>query len=98
MARSTGPILAVGAVTMINASVFHDKPIDWRVPMATGLFAIGMYGMERVWPTGAVLFAWGSLLTVLLTRTDPNIPSPTESLWVWWNQGQGQGQKGVISL
>lgn len=87
MSRSTGPILAMGAITMANSSVFHDNPVNWRIPLATGLLAIGDALLERAWPTGAVIIAWTGLLTVILTRTDSNTPSPVESLMAWWGKG-----------
>lgn len=89
MSRTTGPILAVGAVTIVNGTVFHAQPMDWRVPIATGLAAVGFSLAERVWPEGAVILAWTSIVTVLLTRTNPNVPSPTESALSWWNATQG---------
>ncbi len=87
MSKTTGLVLAMGATTMVNQSVFHGNPVDWRVPAATGLAAIGFDLAERVWPQGAVLLAWTAFLTVLLTRTNPKIPSPTESALAWWNNG-----------
>lgn len=87
MSQTTGPILAVGAITIVNRSVFHAQPMDWRVPVATGLAAIGFSLAERVWPQGAEILAWTALLTVLITRTDPKVPSPAESAVAWWDQG-----------
>jgi hypothetical protein len=90
MSETLGPILALGTITVVNQSVFNDKPIDWRVPIATGLAAIGFGLAERVWPEGAVILAWTALLTVLITRTDPNVPSPTESAIAWFDKtGKG---------
>lgn len=87
MARSTGPILAMGAVTLANESIIHGQPVDWRVPVATGLTAAAAALMEKAWPQGVVIIAWTGLLTVLLTRTSPKVPSPTESLVAWWQEG-----------
>ena len=86
MSKTTGVILATGAVTVVNATVFHDEPMDWRVPIATGLAAIGFSLAERVWPKGVVVLAWTSFVTVLLTRTQPGVPSPTESALEWWRK------------
>lgn len=85
MSKTLGPVLAMGALTMVNQSVIHDEPFDWRVPIATGLAGIGFGLVERVWPEGAVLLAWTALITVLLTRTSPEIPSPTESIVDWFD-------------
>lgn len=87
MATTTGPILATGAITVVNNTIFHGKPMDWRVPAATGLAAIGFSLFERVWPIGAEMLAYTVLITVLLTRTTSNVPSPAESALAWWNQG-----------
>jgi hypothetical protein len=89
MGATTGPILATGLITVANETVFHGQPMDWRVPAATGLAALGFSLAERVWPEGAELLAWTVLLTVLLTRTKSNIPSPTESALSWWNSTAG---------
>lgn len=85
MSKTLGPVLAMGTLTMVNQSVIHDEPFDWRVPIATGLAGIGFGLVERVWPEGAVLLAWTALITVLLTRTSPEIPSPTESIVDWFD-------------
>ena len=90
MSQTTGIILVTGAVTVANASVFHDRPVDWRVPVATGLAALAFSGAERIYPQGAVLLAWTGLVVVLMTRTDPRTPSPTESALNWWNNGGKQ--------
>lgn len=86
MSKSTGPILATGAATLINQSVFNGKPVDWRVPVATGLAAIGFAIVERAAPTVAVILAWTTFLAVMLTRIQPGVPSPTESAILWWNR------------
>jgi len=91
MSQTTGIILATGAVTVANTTVFHDKPMDWRVPVATGLASIGFSLAERVWPKGAQILAWTVLTTVLITRTQANVPSPVESALSWWNKAGGTG-------
>jgi hypothetical protein len=87
MSRTIGPILATGAVTVINRTVFNGQPMDWRVPIATGLAAVGFSLVERVAPEIAVVLAWTTFLTVILTRLDPNVPSPVESANAWWKKG-----------
>lgn len=86
MSKTTGPILATGALTIVNQTIFHGKAMDWRVPLATGLAAVGFSLAERVWEEGTEILAWTVLITVLLTRTDPSIPSPTESALAWWDK------------
>jgi hypothetical protein len=87
MSQTLGPILATGALTVANTTVFHDRPMDWRVPIATGLAAIGFSLVERAAPQLAVALAWTTFLTVMLTRTQPSVPSPVESALEWWKKG-----------
>lgn len=85
MAATTGPILAVGAVTLINQSIFHNQPIDWRIPIATGISA-GVFSLfEKAEPKAATLLAWTVLVTILITRVNPSVPSPTETALNFWN-------------
>lgn len=86
MAESTGPILAVGVITLANRSVFHDKPVDWKVPVATGLAAVLFAGAERAIGRAAVGLAYAALLTVVFVRVDPKVPSPAESALAWFNE------------
>jgi hypothetical protein len=58
VSRTTGPILATGLVTIANQTVFHSEPMDWRVPIATGLAAVGFSLAERAAPELAVILAW----------------------------------------
>lgn len=87
MSRTIGPILATGAATIANQTVFHGQPMDWRVPIATGLAAIGFSLAEKVSPDLAVILAWTAFATVMLTRTNPSVPSPVESAVDWWKKG-----------
>lgn len=88
MSKTTGPVIAAGAITITNRVVFSGQPMDWRVPIATGLTAIGFNLAERVWPTGAQILAWTALTTMILTRTDPRTPSPAENALAWWQKGK----------
>lgn len=89
VSATTGPVLALGGITVVNQTVFHGQPMDWRVPIATGLAAVGFSLAERAWPQGAEILAWTALVTVLITRTNPGVPSPVESAVSWWNQTGG---------
>lgn len=91
MSKTTGVVLAMGGITIVNQTVFHDKPMNWRIPVATGLAAMGFSAAERVWPQGVQILAWTGLLTILLTRTDPGVPSPVESALDWWNKNSSSG-------
>lgn len=90
VSKTTGPVLAIGGLTIVNQTVFNGQPMDWRVPIATGLAAVGFSLAERAWPQGAEILAWTALLTVLITRTNPKVPSPAESALSWWNQSGGK--------
>lgn len=91
MSATTGPVLAIGAITMANRSLLHDKPVDWRIPVATGLAAVLFSGAERVWADGARMLAYTALVAVCLSRIDPDVPSPVESALQWWQHGAGGG-------
>ena len=88
MSASTGPVLAIGAITMLNQSVFNDQPVDLRVPVATAIAAGLLSLAERaVGPAVASGVAYVALVTVLFTRIQPNVPSPTESALRWYQGG-----------
>lgn len=87
MARTTGPILALGGITLANKTIMHGQPMDWRIVIATGLTAGAFALAEKGWEEGAVGIAWLALVTVLFVRIDPNVPSPVESAEHFWRQG-----------
>jgi hypothetical protein len=89
MADSTGPILAVGAITMVNQSVLNGRPVNWRIPIGTGVAAVALALTERLSRNFAVGIAYIALITILFARVDPTIPSPAESALRWWNQTKG---------
>jgi hypothetical protein len=85
MADTTGPILAIGAITVANNVIVNNKPIDWRVPIATGI-AAGMFALaEKAWRDGAVMLAYVGLVTILFVRVDPKTPAPVEAFNKWYN-------------
>jgi hypothetical protein len=83
MAKSTGPILAIGAITIGNATIVHGKPFDWWQPVAVGITAVIMAGAEKVAPTMTVALAYLALLAVTFVRLQPGVPSPAESFTSW---------------
>lgn len=85
MARSTGPILAVGAVTVVNRTIVHGRPMEWRVVIATGIAAGVLALIEKGWERGAVALSYLALITVLFVRLHPSESAPVESLLEWWN-------------
>jgi hypothetical protein len=82
MARSTGPILAVGAVTLANQSLLakNPQPIDFRIPVATAIAAGGLALLERLSEGLAVGIAYIALVAVLFARLDPKAGAPAENL------------------
>lgn len=94
MSKSTGPVLAIGAITVANAVVLHNQPFDWRVPIATGL-AAGMFALaEKAWAPGAVGLAWLALVTTLFVPLDSRAPAPVVSADQWWKAGAGTATTG----
>lgn len=93
MARTTGVVLAIGAVTIANRVIFNDQEMDWRIAVGTGLTAITFAGLEKVNEQAALGLAYVALVAILLTRIDPKVPSPTESALKWWNTPAGASAK-----
>jgi hypothetical protein len=87
--KTTGPVIAIGAITMGNQVLLQEKPVDWRIPIATAI-AAGFFALaERISEKGAVTFAYGALVTVLFVRLDPKTPAPVESLNRWMQRKGG---------
>lgn len=87
MSATTGPILAIGAITVTNSVIFNDREMDWRPVVATGLAVAMFAGAEKVWADGAKMLAYTALVAVCLSRIQPDVPSPVESALKWWNSG-----------
>lgn len=88
MAKSTGPILAIGAITVANQTLLNGQPLDWRVPVATGLAAAVFALVEKGSEELAVGLAYVALATLLFSRTNPKVPSPAETMLKWWEGGK----------
>lgn len=86
MAASTGPVLAIGALTLANRVVFNDQPMDWKVPIGTAIAAVLFSGAERIAPGPAVGLAYLALVAVVFVRVDPAVPAPAESALKWFNE------------
>lgn len=66
MAKSTGPILAVGGITFVNDWIGNGQSPDFKILLATGI-AAGMLGLfEKANQPLAVGIAWIALVTSLL--------------------------------
>lgn len=88
MAGSTGPILAIGAITVANQSLVNSNPIDWRVPIGAGLAALAFGALESAAPSYSGIItkvAWIAVVTALFARTKAGVPSPMESFANWYN-------------
>lgn len=86
MAATTGPVLAMGAITLANQVLFNSRPIDWRIPIATGFTAIGFALLEKASAPLAQGVAWLALVAVLFVRLQPDVKAPAESAVEWFNQ------------
>lgn len=85
MAKTTGIILTIGGITLANKVIVNGEPVDWRIPIATGL-AAGAFALgEKLWEPGAVGLAYLALVTVLFVRVDPQSPTPVENFNKWYN-------------
>lgn len=90
MAKSTGPVLAIGAVTVANRVIFNERPMEWRIPIATGIASMLFSLMERGWEKGAISLAWLALISSMFLRVNGD-RSPIENAADWWNRGPHQG-------
>ncbi len=83
MARSTGPMLATGAITWANQTLLGpsadlDLTKTARIAVATGL-GVGILSLvEKASPELAAGIAWTMVVTVLLVRIDGKTPTPLE--------------------
>lgn len=82
--RSTGPILAIGAITLANMTILHNEPLDVRVPIATAAAALVFAGAEKIYAPGAVGVAYLALLTTLFVPLGGQ-PAPIQSAQQWWD-------------
>jgi hypothetical protein len=79
VAKSTGPMLAVGAITFGNGWILNHQSPNFRILLGTTVAAGGLALFEHVSEPLAVGIAWIALVTVLVTRIN-NKPSPAENL------------------
>jgi len=93
MAASTGPVLAIGAITLVNNVVLNNGPAGQqqqlpavRIAIATGIAALGLAFWENFMPRTATAVAWLALVTTLMVRIEPNTPAPLESLANWYGK------------
>ena len=88
MSRTTGPVLAIGGITLANELLLENQEMDWRIPIATGV-AAGLFALlEKAWPDGAVALAYTALVAVLITRLPGQKRAPVENLTAWLQKGK----------
>lgn len=85
MARSTGPILAVGAITFGRSFIIDGTEPEWRVLLGTAVAAGLFAGAEKMFPEAVPALAWLALATVVFVRLDPKRPAPAEALLSYMN-------------
>jgi hypothetical protein len=90
MAASTGIVLASGGITLANLFLFDSQPKadPWneaaKVFVATGVVAGTLAVLERPAPDLAVMMGWAIFFGMMITRLNPDVPSPTERFIDWW--------------
>lgn len=90
MSMSTGIVLATGAVQLGNIFVFNETEVSdpvnegAKVVVATGIVAGTLALVERGAPDLAVAMGWAIFVGMMLTRLNPEVPSPTERIIKWW--------------
>lgn len=72
--KTTGPILLTGAVTFVNKTIFAGQPVDWSIPIYTGVAAAIGALAETAFGDAAVAVAWLAVAAVLLST--PSIGNP----------------------
>jgi hypothetical protein len=83
VAQTTGIVLAVGAVTLVNEAVFapllgQAVAINWRIVPATAGLALALAALERIAPGFAMGLAWLSLFTAAVVPLG-NAPTPLQN-------------------
>lgn len=90
MSQSTGIVLATGALTLGNTFILSGQqpPDPWneaaKVIVATAIAAGTLAVIERPAPELAVAIGWAAFLAVTIIRVNPQVPSPSERLFQWW--------------
>lgn len=100
MGATTGPIIAAGAVTLVNHTILDPNapslptlpsasrdPVTVRIVIATAIAGAGLRLWEEFMPRTAAAVAWLALVSTLLVRIDPTRPSPLENLATWYGKG-----------
>jgi hypothetical protein len=73
MAQSTGIMLTVGTISFGNEWLQTGTP-NFRIPVATLLFAWFLDGVEHIYPRAAIGLASIALITVVITPLNGKSP------------------------
>lgn len=82
--RTTGIVLAVGAVTLGNEALFapllgESVQVNWKIVPATLGLALALGGLEHIAPDFAIGLAWLALITAVAVPFG-NAPTPLDNL------------------
>ena len=82
MADAATLIVATGGITIANDVIFNKQPMNWKVPIATGIGALIFAGAQSAVGEPAVLLAWLVLIGSLLYTPSGGKPFST-NLAAW---------------
>lgn len=84
MAKSTGPILAMGGIAWGNQVIVNNKPLELWQPVAVGITAGIFAGLEHIpgAQTVVVGVAWLALVTVLFVPLSGPAPAANFAKWM----------------
>lgn len=78
MAKSTGPILAVGGLTALNDTLTGS--FDLKVLIATGAAALVFSGLEKAFGQPVVMLSYLALVTAVVVPLRSGKPTPAQSI------------------
>jgi hypothetical protein len=80
MATSTAVVLAMGGIVLANEVLVNNKPLNFKVPLAIGLAALGLGVLEKAEPELAIGLAWMAFITAMVAPIGASKVSPVESI------------------
>jgi hypothetical protein len=90
MARSSGPMLTVGGLTLINEVLINKKDFELRIPIATGV-AVGFLALiEKGSESLAVGMAYLALIASIFVQTRPDVEPIGSAFANWWKTNFGK--------
>lgn len=58
MADAPTLIIATGAITVANNVILNKQPMNWKIPIATGIGALMFAGLQSASREPAVMLGW----------------------------------------